>query len=201
VSDGTDLEALRAAIKSAKSDERPSLIAVRTVIGHGAPNKGGTSASHGAALGAEEVEATKKALDWPHHHPFTVPDDVREHMDRREDGDRAHREWDERFAAYRAEHPELAAEFERRVIRGQLPEGWADALPTLDERRCDPQALRRGDQRDRRRRPELLRRLGRPRRLQQHRRQGWRGLHADDRLGRNLRFGVREHAMARSRTA
>jgi transketolase len=196
VSDGTDLEALRAAIKSAKSDERPSLIAVRTVIGHGAPNKGGTSASHGAALGAEEVEATKKALDWPHHHPFTVPDDVREHMDRREDGGRAHREWDERFAAYRAEHPELAAEFERRVIRGQLPEDWADALPTLlndDATRKHSGAVINAIADAV---PELLGGSADLAGSNNTDVKGGGDFGADDRLGRNLRFGVREHAMA-----
>jgi transketolase len=196
VVDGTDLEDLRAAVKAARSDDRPSLIAVRTIIGHGAPTKAGTSASHGAALGAEEVEATKRALDWPHHQPFTVPDDVREHMDRRDEGARAHGAWDERFAAYRAEYPELAEEFERRVIRKQLPEGWTGALPTLD-----------GDDATRKHSgavinalaeavPELL---GGSADLAGSNNTDIKGagdFSADDRHGRNLRFGVREHAMA-----
>jgi transketolase len=132
VEDGTDLDAIRAAIAAADADDRPSLIAVRTVIGYGSPNKAGTSSSHGSPLGEDEIRATKEALGWPHTEPFTVPDDVREHLDRRDEGRACREDWEARFAAYRDAHPDLAAEFERRVIRGELPDGWTDALPTLD---------------------------------------------------------------------
>ena len=196
VADGNDLEGLRAAIKAAEADERPSLIAVRTVIGYGSPNKAGSSASHGAALGEEEVAATKQELGWPYDEPFTVPDEVRDHVDRREAGAKAHRAWDERFEAYRADHPELAAEFERRVVRGELPEGWTDALPVLESKDATRKhsgavinALAEVV-------PELL---GGSADLASSNNTDVKGggdFSADDRLGRNLRFGVREHAMA-----
>jgi len=130
VADVTDLDALRTAIKNAQADDRPSLIAVRTVIGHGSPNKAGTSDSHGAPLGAEEIVLAKAALGWEHDLPFTVADDVRVHADQRQRGGELHAEWNARFAAYRAEHPDLATEFERRM-RGELPADWSAALPDL----------------------------------------------------------------------
>jgi transketolase len=131
VTDGNDLEALREAIAAADADPRPSLIAVKTVIGFGSPAKAGSSGAHGAPLGEDEIVATKEAYGWTHEE-FVVPDDVREHVDVRERGRQQHADWDTRFAAYREAHPDLAAEFERRVMRGELPEGWQDALPTLD---------------------------------------------------------------------
>jgi len=131
VTDGNDLEALRTAITAAEADPRPSLIAVKTVIGFGSPAKAGTSGVHGAPLGADEIVATKEAYGWTHEE-FVVPEDVRDHVDVRERGRQHHADWDARFAAYREAHPDLAAEFERRVVRGELPEGWQDALPGLD---------------------------------------------------------------------
>ncbi|MBS3940867.1 MAG: transketolase, partial [Actinobacteria bacterium] len=133
VDDGTDLDAIRAAIAAADADDRPSLIAVRTVIGHGSPNKAGTSKAHGSPLGPDEIAATKEAMGWPHE-AFHVPDDVRAHLDLSERGRKVREDWEARFAAYREAHPDLAAEFERRVVRGELPANWADALPTLDDK-------------------------------------------------------------------
>ncbi len=131
VVDGNDLDALRAAITAADADERPSLIAVRTVIGFGAPTKAGTADAHGAPLGDDEVAATKATYDWPHE-PFTVPDEVRAHVDGRARGTRLHTAWTERFDAYREAFPGEAAEFERRVVQGRLPDDWEASLPTLD---------------------------------------------------------------------
>jgi transketolase len=205
VDDGTDLDAIRAAIAAADADDRPSLIAVRTVIGYGSPNKAGTSASHGSPLGDDEVAATKRNLGWPHGSPFTVPDEVRDHLDRREAGRALHDDWDRRFAAYRDEHPDLAAEFERRVVRGELPDGWTDALPTLDEKKATRQHSGAVINALADRLPELF---GGSADLA-----GSNNTDVEDggdfsaadrpgqvgpggRLGRNLRFGVREHAMA-----
>jgi transketolase len=131
VGDGNDVDALRKALDAAHADPRPSLIAVRTVIGYGSPNKAGTSAVHGAALGEDEVAATKQAYGWPHDEPFTVPDEVRAAMDQRQRGNAASADWDARFAAYQETFPDLAAAFERRMA-GALPDGWRDALPALD---------------------------------------------------------------------
>ena len=196
VTDGNDLDAIRAAIAAADADPRPSLIAVTTVIGYGSPNKSGTAAAHGAPLGDDEVALAKQALGWDHDEPFTVPDDVRDHLDVRRRGASAHADWDARYAAYRDAHPDLAAEFERRVIRHQLPEGWTRTLPTLDAKDATRKhsgavinALA----------PALPELIGGSADLAASNNTDVKGggdFSADDRLGRNLRFGVREHAMA-----
>ncbi|MFA9429992.1 transketolase [Egicoccus sp. AB-alg2] len=205
VEDGNDLDALRAAIAAADADERPSLVAVRTVIGFGSPNKAGTSSSHGSPLGPDEVAATKQALGWPHEEPFTVPDDVRDHLDLRERGRAAREAWEERFAAYRDAHPDLAAEFERRVVRGELPEGWTDALPTLDEKAATRQHSGAVINAIAERVPELFGGSADLAASNNTDVKGGGDFSADERpggggpggrLGRNMRFGVREHAMA-----
>jgi transketolase len=130
VADGNDPVAIEAAIAAAKAEgERPSLIAVRTLIGYGSPKLAGTSKVHGSVLGADEAEATKQALaiDWP---AFTVPDDVQGHYrEALARGAAAREAWEERLAAYDREHPDLAAEF-RRVMAGDLPPGALDDLPS-----------------------------------------------------------------------
>jgi transketolase len=194
VGDGNDVDALRKALDAAQADPRPSLIAVRTVIGYGSPNKAGTSASHGAALGDDEVAATKQAYGWPHDEPFTVPDEVRAAMDQRERGAAASADWDARFAAYRDAFPDLAAEFERRMA-GNLPDGWRDALPTLSggaATRKDSGAVINAlaDVL-----PELIGGSADLAGSNNTDIADAGDFSADDRLGRNLRFGVREHAM------
>jgi transketolase len=107
------------------------LIITRSHIGYGAPTKQDTAAAHGSPLGEGEVEGAKKALGWPLEPTFLVPDDVLAHMRLSVDrGQAAEQEWTARFEAYRAEYPELAAEFEQRM-RGELPEGWNADLPTF----------------------------------------------------------------------
>ncbi|MEQ1580011.1 MAG: transketolase [Steroidobacteraceae bacterium] len=120
--DGHDPEAINRAIREAKSDNRPSLICCQTIIGFGAPNKQGTEATHGAPLGADEVAAARVALGWPHA-PFVVPDDIRAGWDARRKGAAVEQAWQQRFDAYRAQFPEMAAEFERRML-GDLPATW-----------------------------------------------------------------------------
>jgi transketolase len=125
--DGHDSEAIDAAIRAAKSDtSRPSLICCRTVIGLGSPNKAGTHDVHGAALGAAEIEATRKFIGWTHA-PFDIPADVYEAWDARPAGKEAETDWNTRFAAYSAAHPGLAAEFTRRV-RGSLPADFDETI-------------------------------------------------------------------------
>jgi transketolase len=125
--DGHDAEAVDAAIKAARAEkERPSLICCKTVIGWGAPNKQGTKATHGEALGADEVAAARKQLVWTSE-PFVIPDALRKQWDRREQGAAAQAKWRALFAKYREAHPELAAEFERRT-RGDLPAGWPEVV-------------------------------------------------------------------------
>ena len=121
--DGHDPEAIRRATLAARAEsERPTLICCKTTIGYGAPNKQGTEAVHGAPLGADEVAAARQTLGW-HHPPFEVPPEIYRAWDARAKGAAAERAWNEKFAAYRKAHPELAKEFERRM-RGELPAEW-----------------------------------------------------------------------------
>jgi transketolase len=195
VADGNDLDGLRTAIAAADADPRPSLIAVRTVIGYGSPNKAGTAKSHGSPLGEDEVAATKANLGWPYDEPFTVPDEVREHLDRREDGRAAREDWERRFAAYREAHPELAAEFERRVVRGELPDGLADAMPTLDDKAATRQHSGAVINAIAGVLPELFGGSADLAASNNTDVKDGGDFSADDRTGRNVRFGVREHAM------
>ena len=125
--DGHDPVAVERAIEAARADTaRPTLICCKTIIGWGAPNKQGTEATHGAALGEAEVAATRANIDWPHE-PFVIPDELKRAWDARERGAMLERDWTGRLAAYRKAHPGLAAELERRLA-GRLPDGWQQAL-------------------------------------------------------------------------
>jgi transketolase len=124
--DGHDVAAVDGAIRAAKAvTDRPTLICCRTVIGKGSPNKAGSHDCHGAALGEKEIAATREAIGWPHP-PFEVPAAVYAGWSARERGALAEQAWAERFAAYRAAHPALAAEFTRRM-HGELPANWREA--------------------------------------------------------------------------
>ena len=132
VHDGNDLEAIDLAIREAQEEtERPSLIVLRTVIAYGSPGKAGTAAAHGAALGTDEIEATKKNLGYPSLEPFHVEQSAREHWsDCVSKGQRLQDAWQARFAMYQAERPEMAAGF-LSSMAGELPEGWDAAVPDL----------------------------------------------------------------------
>ncbi|MDD1611530.1 MAG: transketolase, partial [Methylococcaceae bacterium] len=121
--DGHDPQAIAKAIELAKvMTDKPTMICCKTTIGFGAPNKAGTHACHGAPLGEEEINLTKAALGWDHG-PFEVPAEVYAGWDAKAKGAAAEKAWNEAFAAYKAAHPELAAEFERRM-NGDLPANW-----------------------------------------------------------------------------
>ncbi len=130
--DGHDSEALAAAFAAAKAEtSKPTLICAKTTIGFGSPNKGGKESSHGAPLGADEIELTRKQLGWSHP-PFHVPDDIYAAWNARESGATLESAWQALFDAYKAANPAKAAEFERRVA-GTLPESWAsDAQKYID---------------------------------------------------------------------
>lgn len=122
--DGHDPDEIQQAIATAKAEaERPTLICCRTHIGFGSPNKQGKESSHGAPLGKDEVALTREALKWPHA-SFEIPAEIRSAWDARARGAKAEAAWNARFAAYKAAHPELAAEFERRMA-GELPADFA----------------------------------------------------------------------------
>ena len=123
--DGHDAASVAAAIDQAMSDsEKPSLICCKTIIGFGSPNKQGTAATHGAPLGEDEIAAARKELDWDSA-PFVIPPDVASAWDGGERGGAAESAWNDAFDAYKAEHPELAAEFSRRMA-GTLPANWSE---------------------------------------------------------------------------
>ena len=125
--DGHDPQAIARAIDEAHTDsEWPSLICCRTVIGWGSPNKQGKESCHGAPLGDEEIALTREAMGWMHA-PFEVPEDVRAAWDATAQGGAREKDWQQRFEAYRADHPQLAAEFERRMA-GDLPVDWPEEV-------------------------------------------------------------------------
>jgi transketolase len=125
-----DLEALSEALGAARAEtERPSLVVVRSHIGYGAPDKQDTAAAHGAPLGEEEVRAAKRFYGWPEDETFLVPDRAREHMEEaRRRGRELQAEWEEALEGYREEHPELARRLEA-AVEGRRPEGWDEELP------------------------------------------------------------------------
>lgn len=123
--DGHDPAAIQQAIETAKAmTDKPTMICCKTTIGFGSPNKAGTHACHGAPLGDEEINLTKAALGWDFG-PFEIPSDIYKGWDAKEAGAAAEQAWNDNFAAYKAEYPELAAEFERRMA-GELPADWAE---------------------------------------------------------------------------
>jgi transketolase len=124
--DGHDVASVDAAIAQAKAGDgggKPTLVVARTVIGKGAPTRAGTAKAHGEPLGADEIAATRKALGWAHE-PFVIPEAAYEAWDARAAGRQREDDWQQRFAAYRARYPELAAEFVRR-LQGDLPANFA----------------------------------------------------------------------------
>ena len=122
--DGHDAEAVRKAIIEARNvHDKPSLICCKTVIGYGAPTRAGTEKAHGEALGEAEVAATRTKLGWTHA-AFMVPPEIYAGWDARTKGAASEKTWNDKFAAYKKALPDLAAEFERRVIKGELPKDW-----------------------------------------------------------------------------
>ncbi|MCC5856581.1 MAG: transketolase [Ectothiorhodospiraceae bacterium] len=146
--DGHDAEAVKRATEEARRvTDRPTLICCKTVIGFGAPNACGTHGVHGAPLGDDEIQATREFLNWEHA-PFEIPPAIYDGYDAREAGARAEASWNETLAAYRKAHPELAAEFERRMA-GALPKhlaGHADDLLARVADQAEKVATRKASQ-------------------------------------------------------
>jgi transketolase len=194
----TDTDAIDAAISAAEADTtRPSLIVIRTTIGYGAPHKQGTSEAHGSPLGAEEVALTKKALGWDPDKSFYVPEPALTHFRSAIDGGRqAQAEWQQRFDAYAAAFPDLAAEWQR-TMRGELPQGWDAELPVFGA--ADAQATRQASGKAlnaiAKRVPSVI---GGDADLSVSTSTALKDAGSFDGqtgAGRNLHFGVREHAM------
>jgi transketolase len=130
--DGHDAESIKQAIEAARKSGKPSLICCKTIIGFGSPNKEGTESAHGSALGADEVALARKQLGWDYP-PFEIPADIYKGWDAKARGAAFKSNWEKLFAGYRASYPDLAAEFERRVIKGELPKDWKAKSQALVE--------------------------------------------------------------------
>ncbi len=201
--DGHDPEAIKAAIEAAKAEtDKPTLICTKTVIGFGSPNKSGSHDCHGAPLGLDEVEEVRKFLKWDHA-PFEVPADVYEGWDANQAGGEAESAWADKFSAYKEAYPELADEFERRVINGDLPaefEEKADAFIAECQEKSEKIATRKASQNTIEAfgafLPEML---GGSADLAGSNLTLWsgsKGISAEDASGNYLYYGVREFGMS-----
>ncbi|MBT2691621.1 transketolase [Bacillus sp. ISL-55] len=135
VEDGNNLEEIARAIEEAKMDEdRPTMIEVKTVIGYGSPNLSGKSDVHGAPLGADELKLTKEAYKWTFEEDFHVPSEVYEHFKQQiaDKGEQTEQAWNELFAKYKSEYPELGAQLEK-AMKGELVVGWDKDIPVYEE--------------------------------------------------------------------
>ncbi len=210
--DGHDVDAVDAAIAQAKRcTDRPTLIVCKTTIGKGSPNRAGTAKAHGEALGVDEVRLTREALGW-NHEPFVIPEDAYSAWDAKARGDAAESAWQAAFGLYKAAHPDLAAEYARRM-QGDLPADWAQTAvdaavaahtkaETVASRKASQLALEAFTQAL----PELLGGSAdltgsnlthtsstAPMRFEAH---GAVALGADAKIGRHINYGVREFGMA-----
>ena len=199
VADANDMEAVAASIDEARADEsRPSLVVVRSKLACGSPNLEGSEQAHGAPLGPEEALLTKKNLGWPEDQQFCVPDEVLERMRIAvELGKVAEQAWDELLAAYASEYPELADDW-RRAMKSTLPDGWKSSLPVFEAgnkvatRAASGKVLQDLA-------PVIPELIGGSADLgpsNQTLIKGSPSIHKGDYSGRNIHFGVREHAMA-----
>jgi transketolase len=203
VSDANDLAALGAAFDAFRVEtERPTLIVVDSIIGYGSPNKAGTHSAHGEPLGVEEVKATKRFYGWPEDETFLVPTEVADHVGAgmRERGGGLRRQWEALFARYAAQYPEQAEQL-NHMQRRTLPEGWDADIPSFPAdakgvagRDANGKVLNAVAQRV----PWLVGGSAdlAPSNKSRMTFDGAGDFSATDRAGRNLHFGVREHAAA-----
>lgn len=199
IEDGNDVDAVDEAIRAAKNDARPSLIAVRTIIGFGAPKKQGTAKAHGEPLGDEELNAAKANLGWPLEPRFLIPGEVLEfYRGAIDKGREAEEDWNLRFDTYKSTYPELGAELDRR-LKGQLPEGWDSGLPSfvpdakgVATRTASGKVLNVLSAKL----PELVGGSADLTPSNNTKFEEAGDFQKDNRTGRYIRFGVREHGMA-----
>lgn len=197
--DGHKPEEINAAIALAKShDDKPSLIICKTVIGFGSPNKEGTESCHGAPLGDDEVAATREKLGWTHA-PFHIPEDIYQGWDASERGAKLESDWDARFARYADAHPELAAEFTRR-LEGKLPHALSSEKMIEDAQAAgdSPASRKASFECLNQLGPQLPELLGGSADLAPSNLTFWKGAQAitrEDFSGNYLHYGVREFGM------
>ena len=196
---GMDISEVEAAMAEAHRETgKPKLIVCRTIIGYGAPTKANTGAAHGEALGETELAAAKKQLGWPYTEAFFIPDEVKNNMSATAAGKLRQAEWQKRFEAYAADYPVEAARF-NSFLAGKLPDGWNEGLELMFKSTDKPLATREAS-------GKVMNVIGK----KIENLIGGSGdlapstktvlefdtfFGADNRTGRNLQFGVREHAM------
>ena len=201
VTDANDLDALTAALEAFKAEQtKPTLIVVDSIIGYGAPTKAGTHSAHGEPLGAAEVRGAKLSYGWPADESFLVPDGVREHLadGAGTRGRELREEWDELFGRYAAEFPDLAAQLDN-MQRRRLPDGWDASLPVFP---ADPKGVAGRDANN-----TVINAVAQqvpwliggsadlaPSNKSRLTFDGAGDFSPENRAGRNLHFGVREHA-------
>lgn len=198
--DGNDREAVAAAIKAAQAvTDKPSIIACRTIIGYGSPNKANTAKAHGEALGVDEVKLTKQAYGWDPEQQFYIPDEALAHFRKAvERGAKWEAEWKALLEAYAKAYPQEAEQF-RRALSGQLPDGWEETLPVfpadakgMATRAASGQVLNKIA-------PIIPTLIGGSADLAPSNNtflKGYPVFANDSFAGRNFHFGVREHGMA-----
>jgi transketolase len=197
--DGTDVDAVDKAILNAKQDNRPSLIACRTHIGWGSPNKQDTAKAHGSPLGPDEVRLTKEAIGWPLEPAFYVPDDVLAfYRSAGARGDGLEREWQELLDVWKQANPQLAATYDADQ-RDELPIGWQDVLPKFEAGQEESTRVASGKAINALA-PLITNLVGGSADLKSSNETfiTTDGYFSKDRVQRNLAFGVREHAMCGS---
>lgn len=198
VNDGNDIEAIGQAIEIAQQQNKPALISVKTIIGFGSPNKQNTSAAHGAPLGEEEIELTKDNLGWSSKEPFFVPETALDHYRKCvNQGEADESAWNDQFKKYQEIYPELATQL-RSALDGELPQGWTENLPAfspddspLATRKASGQTLNTIA-------PKLTTLMGGSADLAGSNNTTIKDepfFSADHYAGRNIHFGIREHAM------
>lgn len=197
--DVNDTHALELAIINAKSEsQKPSLIRVRSLIAYGSPNKAGTAASHGAALGADEVKLVKEFFGFDPEKSFNVPDDVLDFYRKAgARGGKTEEKWNKLFADYKAKFPELAAEYEL-LSSGGLPEGWSDALPAFkgsDPKMATRMASGKVLNAIAGKLPNLIGGAADLSPSTETNLKEYDSFTSENRAGRNFHFGIREHAM------
>lgn len=199
--DGHDADEIKTAIETARKSDQPTLICCKTIIGFGSPNKQGKEECHGAALGADEIALTRTALGW-NHAPFEIPAEIYAEWDAKAAGSAREADWNQRFAAYQAAYPELAAEFQRRM-KGDLPADFgtkaaayiaeiAEKGETIASRKASQNALNAFG-------PLLPEFLGGSADLAGSNLTLWKGckaVKAGDASGNYLHYGVREFGMS-----
>ena len=196
IDDANDLKALRASIANAKAEsERPSLVVVHSHIAFGAPHAVDTAKSHGSPLGEDEVRATKEALGWDPDKKFYVPDEVREHMNGTQRGIELEDAWRKRFEAWSAKYPEVREDWDQ-VHTGKPRSGWVEALPEfpVGEEVATRDAGAKAMEAFKRFTPTMI---GGAADLVESTKTEFKGggLFSATHAGRNIPFGIREHAM------